>query len=91
VTRTIRFTKPVDRDKLQAELQRLAPQVYRAKGFVPTSAGTVYADVSAAGASCEPASADGGALVVIFPPAAAPAVDAFARCILPAGSLNVLG
>lgn len=97
-TRTVNLSRPVDRDQLTAELRALQGHVYRAKGFVLTTAGLVYADVSAGGVSCQAASqpaagdapADGSRLVIIAAPAEQGAVDAFVRRLLPPSSLNVL-
>jgi G3E family GTPase len=52
--RSVPFSKPIDLAKLQAALTPLAGDLYRAKGFVPTQAGTVYLDFSAAGLSATP-------------------------------------
>lgn len=66
----------VDLDRLSADLRALGNEVYRVKGFVPSSAGWVYVDLSAGNLITRPAPAAGPAtLVFIAPPQAQPAVD----------------
>ncbi|MDM8006885.1 MAG: GTP-binding protein [Phycisphaerae bacterium] len=69
----------VDLDRLSADLRALGNEVYRVKGFVPSSAGRVYVDLTAGRLTARPASATGPTtLVFIAPPNAQPAVDRIA-------------
>lgn len=63
----IALTEPVDADALRRELEAVADEVYRAKGFVPTHDGPVYLDMSAAALTMDRAAAPAGptGLVVI--------------------------
>lgn len=93
ITRTVRLGRPVDRERLLSELAGLKPHVFRAKGFVSTTNGWVYADLSDAGIGCRPAPTEAdftSELVVIAPPQAQPPIDAFARNLGAGPSLTVL-
>ncbi len=89
VTRTIVFDRPIDAERLLVELRALQPHIYRAKGFVPTSGGILYVDVSASGVDCRPAgeATAGGRLVVIAAPAVQTRVDALVRMLQCAGEV----
>ncbi len=74
--------RPVAPELLRRVLEDAAGSLYRAKGFVPTTAGTMYADLSAGRLKLQPAERDVrlGTLVLIFPPSAQPvACDLAAR------------
>lgn len=75
------FTGPVDVDALAAELRALAPEIYRAKGFVPTAQGLVYLDFSEAGLTFKSVAEDMGppGLAIIAHGDHHVGVDEFAR------------
>jgi len=89
IARTLSFRSTVDRAHLNRALERLRPLVYRAKGFVPTTDGRVYVDVSAAGVLCRPAEREGPCeLVIIAAPAQQDIVTEFARRLQDEGRVN---
>jgi G3E family GTPase len=76
---TVHVGEPLDLGLLLAELDRIKDDVYRIKGFVPVSEGTVYVDVAAGRVSHReaPAASEAGgeepapgALVFIYDPGA---------------------
>ncbi|MGD9496236.1 MAG: GTP-binding protein [Armatimonadota bacterium] len=77
----IALTEPTDPEELGAELEALRDEIYRAKGFVPTSSGMVYLDLSASGLSMEPAATEAGwaGLVIIARGERHAGVSEFAR------------
>lgn len=82
VTVTVGVDRPVDAGRLREELECLWGDVYRIKGFVPTSEGRLYVDLSPAGVSFQPAGSDDagpGDLVIIAAPSSQPRVDALVK------------
>jgi G3E family GTPase len=93
VTRTLGLgSTPLPADLLNDCLAALLPVVYRAKGFVPATAGRLYVDISAGGVACRPASEPSGehVLAVITAPQHARQVDEILQRLLPPTTLNVL-
>lgn len=77
---TVPLAAPVDIARVSAELESIRNDVYRVKGFVPTSTGWFYVDLSAGRLTIQPAPAsDSGSLVFIAPPQAQARIDRIAR------------
>lgn len=73
---TVPLSTPVDITRLSAELDGIRNDVYRVKGFVPSSTGWFYVDLSAGRLTILPAEAsDAASLVFIAPPQAQAMVD----------------
>lgn len=89
LTRTLAFAAPVDPDRLIAALAALHSVLYRAKGFVPTPAGTLYVDLSSASLTTTPAAGTTGHhLALIGRPASDRAIDDFLRAMAGAACLE---
>lgn len=77
---TVWLTMPVDIARLSADLDGVRGEVYRVKGFVPSSTGWFYVDLSAGRLTIQPAPAsDSGSLVFIAPPQAQARIDRIAK------------
>ncbi len=66
-THTLHFAKDVNIEKLTDQLLDLKPDLYRAKGFIPSNGKSYYFDYSASGITCTEATQSTGshALVII--------------------------
>jgi len=79
VTEVATVEKPIDVERMRAELCPIQSMVYRVKGFVPTTHGWLYVDMSSSGLMTRPASDPGkpGSLVFIVRPEAQQRIKAF--------------
>ena len=66
VSSAIEFSKAVDVERLVEQLRNLGADLYRAKGFVPTTAGVVYVDLSLAGHAISPPRKHAGACELVL-------------------------